>query len=132
VSVTWSAPVRFVECDQQGVVFNAHYLVWADEASMLWWASLGLPWEEIAARADPVVKASALEWSSPARWGDTVAVDVAAERLGRTSVAVRFTVRVGERVCCVVRTTYVGTSGGTPTPWPDDVRARLEAALTAG
>ena len=29
----WSAPVRFVECDQQGVVFNAHYLTWADEAA---------------------------------------------------------------------------------------------------
>src|SRR4028118_2436580 len=82
VSVTWSAPVRFVECDQQGVVFNAHYLVWADEASMLWWASLGLPWEEIAARADPVVKASALEWASPARRRDTGAGDVGAERLG--------------------------------------------------
>ena len=127
VPVTWSSPVRFVECDQQGVVFNAHYLVWADEASMLWWASLGLPWDEIAARADPVVKASSLEWSSPARWGDTVEVDVAAERLGRTSVTVRFTVRVGERVCCVVRTTYVCIAHGASTPWPDDVRERLTA-----
>ncbi len=130
--VTWSSPVRFVECDQQGVVFNAHYLVWADEASNLWWASLGLPWDEIAAQADPVVKASSLEWSSSARWGDTVEVDAEAERLGRTSVTVRFTVRVGERVCCVVRNTYVGTSGGASTPWPDDVRARLESALSAG
>jgi acyl-CoA thioester hydrolase len=132
VPVTWSSPVRFVECDQQGVVFNAHYLVWADEASNLWWASLGLPWDEIAAQADPVVKASSLEWSSSARWGDTVEVDAEAERLGRTSVTVRFTVRVGERVCCVVRNTYVGTSGGASTPWPDDVRARLESALSAG
>ncbi len=130
--VTWSSPVRFVECDQQGVVFNAHYLVWADEASNLWWASLGLPWDEIAAQADPVVKASSLEWSSSARWGDTVEVDAEAERLGRTSVTVRFTVRVGERVCCVVRNTYVGTAGGASTPWPDDVRARLESALGAG
>ena len=127
--VTWSSPVRFVECDQQGVVFNAHYLVWADEASNAWWASLGLPWEEIADRADPVVKASSLEWSSSARWGDTVEVDAVAERLGRTSVTVRFTVRVGERVCCVVRNTYVGTAGGASAPWPDDVRERLAAAL---
>ena len=29
---TWSSPVRYGECDQQGVVFNAHYLAWADEA----------------------------------------------------------------------------------------------------
>jgi acyl-CoA thioester hydrolase len=132
MAVAWSSPVRFVECDQQGVVFNAHYLVRADEASTVWWASLGLPWDELSARVEPVVKVSTLEWSAPARWGDTVTVDAAAERLGRTSVTVRFTVRVGERDCCVVRTTYVGTVGGASTPWPDDVRARLEAALSAG
>ena len=132
VPVTWSSPVRFVECDQQGVVFNAHYLVWADEASMVWWRAIGLPWDEISRRAEPVVKASALEWSSSARWGDTVTVDAEAERLGRSSVTVRFTVRVGERVCCVVRNTYVGTSGGASVPWPDDVRERLEASLSAG
>jgi acyl-CoA thioester hydrolase len=44
---------------------------------------------------------------------------------------VRFTVRVGERVCCVVRNTYVATAGGAAVPWPDDVRARLEA-VSAG
>jgi acyl-CoA thioester hydrolase len=129
--VSWSSPVRFVECDQQGVVFNAHYLVWADEASMVWWAAAGLPWDALAARADPVVKASALEWSAPARWGDTVTVDAEAERLGRSSVTVRFTVRVGERVCCVVRNTYVATAGGAAVPWPGRRRARLEA-VSAG
>jgi acyl-CoA thioester hydrolase len=132
VPVTWSSPVRFVECDQQGVVFNAHYLVWADEASMVWWSAVGLPWDELVERADPVVKASSLEWSSSARWGDAVTVDAEAERLGRTSVTLRFTVRVGERVCCAVRNTYVAVADGVATPWPDDVRARLEAAVSAG
>ncbi|RBY96146.1 acyl-CoA thioesterase [Blastococcus sp. TF02-8] len=122
----WSSPVRYVECDQQGVVFNAHYLTWADEASNGWWASQGFEWDELVARGvDPVVKASALEWSSSARWGDTVAVDAETEKVGRTSVTVRFTVRVDERVCCVVRTTYVSVADGRPQPWPDDVRARL-------
>jgi acyl-CoA thioester hydrolase len=72
-----------------------------------------------------VVKASSLEWTSSARWGDTVTVDAEMEQVGRTSVSVRFTVRVGERVCCVVRNTYVAIAGGRSTPWPDDVRARL-------
>jgi acyl-CoA thioester hydrolase len=129
VPVQWSSPVRYAECDQQGIVFNAHYLVWADEASALWWAAQGLPWSELTARgAEPVVKASTLEWSSPARWGDTVTVTAETERVGRTSVAVRFTVRVDARVCCVVRTTYVWLADGRAAPWPDDVRA----ALTAG
>jgi acyl-CoA thioester hydrolase len=126
VPITWSSPVRFVECDQQGVVFNAHYLVWADEASNAWWEAHGLSWTELTSgSAAPLVKASTLEWSSSARWGDTVAVDAETEKVGRTSVTVRSTVRVGERVCCVVRTTYVWVAGGEAAPWPDDIRARL-------
>jgi acyl-CoA thioester hydrolase len=39
---------------------------------------------------------------------------------------VRYTVRVGERVCCVVRNTYVATDGGRPTPWPEKIRSALE------
>ena len=67
----WSSPVRYVECDQQGVVFNAHYLTWADEASTRWWASMDLSWEELTERRiDPLVKASTLEWSS--RWWITL------------------------------------------------------------
>ncbi len=124
----WSAPVRYVECDQQGVVFNAHYLVWADETSNVWWASLGLPWDELVDRGiDPVVKASTLEWSSSARFGDTVTVDAEIDAVGRTSATVRYTVRVGERTCCVVRNTYVCVADGRSTPWPDDVRARITA-----
>jgi acyl-CoA thioester hydrolase len=75
-----------------------------------------------------VVKASSLEWSSSARWGDTVTVDAETERLGTTSVTVRYTIRVDDRVCCVVRNTYVAIADGRPTPWPDDIRQRLGAA----
>ena len=115
-----------MECDQQGVVFNAHYLTWADEASNTWWASLGLPWEELTAGGpEPVVKASTLEWTSSARWGDTVTVDAEVEKVGRTSATVRFTVHVEERVCCVVRNTYVWLADGKATPWPDEVRERI-------
>jgi acyl-CoA thioester hydrolase len=52
-------------------------------------------------------------------------VDAETEQVGRTSVTVRYTVRVEDRVCCVVRTTYVCASDGVAAPWPDDVRARL-------
>ena len=107
-------------------MFNSHYLTWVDEASNHWWASNGVPWEDLVARGiDPLVKASSLEWTSSARWGDTVTVDAETEKVGRTSVTVRSTVRVGDRVCCVVRTTYVAIADGRSTPWPDDVRARL-------
>ncbi len=124
----WSSPVRYVECDQQGVVFNAHYLVWADEAVNTWWVDRGVDWTALATRGvEYLVVASRLEWQSSARWGDTVEVDADVEELGRSSATLRFTVRVGDRSCCVVRTTYVCTVDRSPSPWPDDLRALLDA-----
>jgi acyl-CoA thioester hydrolase len=120
----WSSPVRYVECDQQGIVFNAHYLVWADEAANAWWVDRGVRWEELTPRGlEYLVVASTLDWRSSARWGDTVEVDAALDTLGRTSLAVRFDIRVGERVCCRIRTTYVCTRDGASAPWPDEIRA---------
>ena len=125
----WSSPVRFIECDQQGIVFNAHYLVWADEAVNAWWIERGVPWDGLNARGlEYLVVASSLQWRSSARWGDTVEVDADLDSLGRTSLAVRFAVRVGERLCCQVRTTYVCTGAGASVPWPEEVRARLDGA----
>lgn len=121
----WSAPVRFAECDQQGVVFNAHYLTFADEAVSAWWTAIGLPFEQLG--VENVVKAAHLEWHSSARHGDTVSVDAELDRLGRTSLTVALTVRVAARVCCRVRTTYVAVADGVAVPWPEKVRAVLAA-----
>jgi acyl-CoA thioester hydrolase len=129
VPPVWSSPVRFVECDQQGIVFNAHYLVWADEAVNTWWAGRGVDWADVNARGiDYVVVASTLEWRSSACYGDTVEVDADVEKLGRTSLTLRFVIRVGERECCQVRTTYVCTTGGTSSPWPEEIRALVSGS----
>ncbi len=126
----WTAPVRYAECDQQGIVFNGHYLTWADEACTAWFASVGTPYEALLARGlDMRVKASALTWTAPARWGDTVDVHAGLDAVGRTSWTVLLDVRVGERTCCQVRTTYVLVdAAGTPVPVPDDLRAAWGAS----
>ena len=122
----WSAPVRYVECDQQGIVFNAHYLVWADEAVNSWWEWRGVDWPAYnAGGLEYLVVASSLEWRSSARYGDTVTVTADLEKLGRTSLTVAFVVRVGDRLCCTVRTTYVCTDAGAPSPWPEEIRAQV-------
>ena len=122
----WSAPVRYAECDQQGVVFNAHYLAYADEAVSPVLAGRGVSYGDLLARGlDTSVVASELQWSSPARWGDVVDVDGVVERVGRTSFVVAFTISVGDRLCCRVRTTYVLVDGERrPTAVPDDIRER--------
>ncbi len=121
----WSAPVRYAECDQQGIVFNAHYLVWCDEAVVPWFRSSGLSYDQQLGRGlDTRVVSSTLDWSASARYGDVVEVDVAAERVGGSSFVVGFDVRVGDRHCCRVRTTYVMVDeAGRPTRVPEDLRA---------
>ena len=121
----WSAPVRYAECDQQGVVFNAHYLAYADEAVEHILRQQGVAYTDLLARGlDTSVVASELQWSSSARWGEVVDVEGLVERVGRTSFVVAMTISVGERLCCHVRTTYVLTDvDRRPVPVPDDVRA---------
>jgi acyl-CoA thioester hydrolase len=128
----WSAPVRYAECDQQGVVFNANYLAYADEAVEHVLAHQGFSYADLLARGlDTSVVASELQWSSPARWGDVVDVDGTVERVGRTSFVVVLTISVGERLCCSVRTTYVLVDRDrTPTPVPDDVRSLWSSPRT--
>jgi acyl-CoA thioester hydrolase len=128
-AVTWSAPVRYVECDQQGIVFNAHYLVWCDEAVPRWFGATGAGYDALLARGlDTRVVSSTLDWTASARYGDVVEVDVRAERVGRTSFVVGFDVRAGDRHCCRVRTTYVLVDAdGRPTPVPDDLRSAWDA-----
>ena len=121
----WSAPVRYSECDPQGVVFNANYLVYADEALVHVLARQGVSYRELEARGlDASLVASEVEWKSPARWGEVVDVDGTVERVGRTSFVMAFSIAVGDRLCCRLRTTYVLTDRDrTPTPVPDDIRA---------
>jgi len=126
----WSSPVRYAECDQQGIVFNAHYLTWADEACTAWFAAVGVTYPALLARGlDMRVRASTLVWSSPGRYGDLVELDVGCERVGATSWVLATQVRVGERECCTVRTTYVLVGrDDRPVRIPDDLRAAWTGA----
>jgi acyl-CoA thioester hydrolase len=125
----WRAPVRYAECDQQGIVFHAHYLTWCDEAVTGWFEATGAGYADLLARGlDTRVVASALDWSSSARYGDVVEVDVGTERVGGSSFVVGFAVRVGDRVCCRVRTTYVLVDADArPVRVPGDLRTAWEA-----
>lgn len=121
-ATTWSAPVRYAEVDQQGVVFNSHYLLYCDEALSAFCAERG----PAGLAQDVRLVSSTLTWSGSARWGDVVTVDAQCSRIGRTSFTMTFAVRVGSRDCCRVETTYVHTdASGTPVPLDDAMRAAL-------
>ncbi len=126
MTAVWSAPVRYAECDQQGIVFNAHYLTYADEACTAW---LAASYRTLLERGlDIRVKSSSLVWSAPARFGDTVAVSVGAVEVGRTSFTLPLTVSTATGPVCEVRTTYVVVGqDARPAGVPDDLRAAWAA-----
>jgi acyl-CoA thioester hydrolase len=90
--------VRYGECDPQGIVFNANYLLYFDVAfTEMWRAAVG-PWQDMAPRGyDAVVGEAHLEFRSSARFDDVIRLHVQIERLGSTAITTRIDVlRDGE------------------------------------
>jgi acyl-CoA thioester hydrolase len=113
--------IRYGECDQQGVVFNANYLAYVDDAMDHWMRSLGdTPW---TSEWDVMLKAARITWEGPARWPEVLAIDCGVTRWGRTSFDVVFRLRVDDRSVADVLVTYVSVTVDThePSPPPDRV-----------
>jgi len=120
--------VRYAEVDAQGVVFNAHWLTYFDEASTRFFDWLGYdPRVAFFSEFDVMVVHADLSWEGPAGFDDEVEIAVVPVRLGTSSFDLRFTATVRSEPTCTGVTTYVSVTPGThdATPLPDDLRARL-------
>jgi acyl-CoA thioester hydrolase len=92
---TFSLPItpRYAEIDQQGVVFNGHYLTWFDEACTGFLDHLDVTYPGlIASGYDIQVVHSEIDFKGPVRWRDAVRVEVHCERIGSTSFTLGFSV----------------------------------------
>lgn len=120
---------RYAEIDQQGVVFNGHYLTWFDEASTAFFEHVGLPYPVFTASGlDVQVVHAELDFAASVRWRDEVRVAVGCERVGTTSFTLRFDViRGDEEVAVRGHNVYVvvSTSDWTKRAIPDDMRRAL-------
>jgi acyl-CoA thioester hydrolase len=118
-------PVRYGEVDRQGVVFNAHYLAWCDDAADSWLRTLALDFETQG--WDLMLKKAVVEWAGAAGIGDVVDIEVWVSRWGTTSLDMTFAGSVGKRPVFTAVITYVGVAPGTrqPIPVPDHIRAHL-------
>jgi len=128
VPFTHPVEVRYLEADQQGVVFNMWYLAYFDDAFAGLLAHGGLTYTDLMAQGwDVQLVHTELDWTGPVRWGDPVEIDVALARVGTTSFALQFVTRVGDRVACTAETVYVAveTTGWTKVPVPDVLRQAL-------
>ena len=92
---SFSLPVvpRYAEVDQQGVVFNGHYLTWFDEACTGFLDHLGVTYPGlIDSGHDIQVVHSEIDFVAPVRWRDSVRVAVQCQRIGSTSFTLGFNV----------------------------------------
>ncbi len=114
--------VRYGECDLQGVVFNANYLVYVDDV-MEQWLESALP----AGALDYMVKKVLVEWDAPARRGDLIDLTATVSRWGRTSFDVTMRGEVAGRGIFTAVLTAISVTPGThtPTPVPEEVRSLL-------
>jgi acyl-CoA thioester hydrolase len=84
---------RYAEVDQQGVVFNGHYLTWFDEACTGFLDHLGVTYPGLIDTGHDIqVVHSEIDYLTAVRWRDSVRVAVHCERIGSTSFTLRFTV----------------------------------------
>jgi acyl-CoA thioester hydrolase len=121
--------VRYAEVDGQGVVFNAHWLTYFDEACTRFMGSLGMGPNFWITEFDVMLVRAVLEWTGPARFDDWIDVTVAPVRLGTKSFDLRYDARVDERPACTAVITYVAIRPGShdSVVLPDRVRAALIA-----
>ena len=120
--------VRYLEVDQQGVVFNMWYLGYFDEAMAYFLDDGGLPYSDLLGSGlDVQLVHSEIDWRSSLRFGDEAWVDVTLEHSGTTSFGLRFDVSAGAQTVAIGRTVYVvvATDGSGKRPIPP----RLAAAL---
>lgn len=120
--------VRYAECDAQGVVFNAHYLAFFDiSMTELWRAAFGSYQEMLDRGVDIVVAEATLQFRGAARFDDQLAMTVAIERLGNTSIPSRHCIRRGDELLVqgTMRHVMVERRTLAKTPIPEWIRAGL-------
>src|SRR3954462_14288594 len=83
--------VRYGECDPQGIVFNANYLLYCDVAYTELWRAAGLPWSSMTdAGYDAVLAETTLRFRAPARSDDEIGMAMHVAELGRSSIRAGF------------------------------------------
>ncbi|CNG74059.1 Probable 4-hydroxybenzoyl-CoA thioesterase [Mycobacterium tuberculosis] len=124
--------VRYSECDQQGVVFNGHYLFLYDVAlTEMWRALVGDYVEMVDDGYDLVVAEARIRFREGARFDELLEVSMPLAHLGTTSMIVRPVFRVGERLIAdgEVRHVFIEPASKAKREMPSQVRVLLEPHL---
>jgi acyl-CoA thioester hydrolase len=127
--------VRYSECDQQGVVFNAHYFAYFDDVLTEVWRDVLEPYGEMVnGGVDVVVAEATARFKSPARFDEEIDLVWWVTRLGNTAMSTRIDVTRNGEVLVEGQMRHVFVEAGTNNKReiPTDYREKLTAYLEEG
>ena len=126
--------VRWAEVDRQGVVFNAHYLLYADVCVTEYWRAIGMRYPEDfdPLASDLYVRKAMVDYRAPVMYDDELDVGGRIARIGTSSL--QFNVEMFRRarpdaLLAAVDLVYVYVDAASKTPRRVDeaLRARIRA-----
>lgn len=123
--------VRFGECDPQNIVFNPHYLAYADVTLTELQREAFGSYDAMIVQfgVDLVLAEAQVRYRAPARFDDLLDITLAVTRLGTTGMTMGLAItRDGEElVGGELRYVFVEPEGWAKAPMPDGLRTALEA-----
>ena len=124
--------VRYGEVDQQGVVYNSHYLTYVDETLEHWL----LPVRRIRRELgwDMMLKKVELEWQGSLGHPDELSVSAQPVHFGSSSWGVRYTGTCDGREIFTADVLYISIVAGEnrAMPTPEPIRRHLEGLSVDG
>jgi 4-hydroxybenzoyl-CoA thioesterase len=125
--------IRFAECDPAGIVYNPRFLEMINDLTEDWFdQALGVPFDPLHFERQlgvPVVNTH-IEFLKACRLGDRLALELAIESLGRSSIVLRIRglVKGEERIRLRHKVAMVSMKSMPyrATPIPDDLRNGME------
>lgn len=127
--------IEFNHCDPAGIVFYPRFLEFANSITENFFADVvGRSYARIIGNGDgvPTVRLEC-DFRTPSRLGEVLELTLAVTAVGRSSVDLDITGRgTGEdapRFTIAKRIVFIDGRAMKSAPWPEEMRARLEAAM---
>ena len=123
--------IRFSHCDPAGIVYFVNFFDMIGAAVEDWFReAVGLPLQEMHQKRRvgfPIVN-TGCEFSRPCHLGDTLVLELAIARLGRSSIEFRIDGRVGAEAKFRARhkVAMVSLDNFKSAPIPQDMRSKME------
>lgn len=123
--------VRFSQTDPAGYVFYPRFFEMFQAAVEDWfYEELEIDYADMfrGGRGLPTARTEC-DFVHPCRLGDLLELTIVLEKIGSSSITIRFVGRVGATLCLEARSVlvFIDTGDGRPRPIDAAVRARLEA-----